>query len=486
MKMPRIGITCFTLTAAAVALMAPATPANANFLEGLGEGMGQAGGEKIIECMFGGCQQQQPKTRGTPRAQAQPWSAKRQQRAAVQSALNDFGFPVGSADGVYGRNTSNGMRQYQSSMGYPMTGNLNPFEEQTLLRAHQSFTSGMHNSAYPGLFQREGMQGLLRAHADPNYYASNYGNGSNQNQGGFAGNQGNAGNGWNQGNFGNNGNVGNNGNFGNNGNGQLVNHDGNGSILRDNNQGNNGFALGDGGLAPLVPLEQIGEVASSMQDHCDITKLSTQTNGGQILATSMTNPDQALSEHFCDARTYLMSNVANILSSARATEEQLVQSCKSIATEMKPVMSSISSKGPEVANAEANGIVGSLGLSDPAAAAQYGEVCIGLGYRGNDSDMAFAGALMLTSAGRAPFAEMVGHHVRNGFGTAVNRKAANAWYQMGLDALASNQPPAVLPSQTIQRSAIIRAAVDAESNQAQVNTQPSVVPVTKQLIVPLE
>ena len=129
-------------------------------------------------------------------------------------------------------------------------------------------------------------------------------------------------------------------------------------------------------------------------------------------------------------------------------------------------MASLSSKGSAAVIAETTGIAGSLGLNDPAAVADYGELCLGLGYRSNDSEMALAGALLVTSAGRAPYAEMVGHHVREGFGTTANTSGAKEWYSMGLDALDNNQPPAVLPSQTIQRTATIRAAVLAENQQA--------------------
>lgn len=109
----------------------------------------------------------------------------------------------------------------------------------------------------------------------------------------------------------------------------------------------------------------------------------------------------------------------------------------------------------------------------------------GLGYRGNNSEIALAGALMLVGAGRAPYAEMVGHHLRNGFGASENVDVANAWYSIGLDALASNQPPAVLPSQTIQRTAIIRAAVEADIQRADLGGA-TMVPVNNVVLPPVQ
>lgn len=445
------------IMAAGVAVSMPLEPLHAqNFGNGLGQGLGEAFGNAIGDCLTGrrNCGQNNP----TPRPQTtvrqrapQPWSAARQQRASVQKALNDFGYPVGSADGVYGNNTARGMGQYQAAMGFPVTGSLNSWEEQALLNAHNSFKTGMHNSAYPGLFQNEGVAGLMRAHADPNYYNQRYGN-NTQPQ---IANQ----------------PIPNN-------TGELVSNQPNQPALPQP-----GIVEQPNSVAPAVlpSIGKIGEVSASMQDHCDIVKLATQTNGGQITADAMVDPDQALGEQFCDARTFLMGRVQNVLGTARATEQELTAACGQIATNMAPLMSAVGTKAPETIAAEASGISGSLGLNDPAAAAEYGEVCIGLGYRTNDSDMALAGAVMLAGAGRMPFAEMIGHHVRQGFGTATNSQAAATWYNLGLDALANNQAPAVLPSQTIQRSAIIRAAVDAVDNPVLVGQQPP----QGQLLAPL-
>ncbi len=462
--MKKLGLGKNWLVAATVAgLATTAAPVSAQSLgDAFVKGFGESLGNRVGDCVTGraNCNGKR-RTVTTNRApSSQVWSPARQQRASVQRALNDFGYPVGSPDGVYGGNTRRGMSQYQAGMGLPVTGQLNPWEEQALLQAHNSYTTGMHNSTYPGLYQSEGLRGLARAAMDPNYY-----------------------NNWRA----------------NNNQGIPQNHGGNEPVWVNNNPqqtqptqnfGNAprsvGFQDSDQGLAPigqqagLAPIGQIGEVEASMQDHCDIVKLATQTNGGQILANSMTNPDQALSEQFCDARTFLMGRVQNVLGSSRATEEQLIASCEQIAGKMQPVMDALATKAPEAINAQASGISGSLGLTSPAQAAEYGEVCIGLGYRSNDADMALAGAVMLTGAGRTPYSEMVGHHVREGFGTAGNSQVATSWYNLGLDALANNEAPAVLPNQTIQRAAIIRSAVSGDRT-AQGGNQPAQQP----LLVPL-
>ena len=137
----------------------------------LGVGVGVIGTCAVT----GACKRKQQTTRRAPQ-KSQAWSPARQERASVQRALNDFGFPVGSADGVYGGKTRAGVSQYQAYMGYPPTGELLPYQQQQLLSAHGQLQNGTANTYYPGLVQAEGPGGLLKATADPNYYASRYGN----------------------------------------------------------------------------------------------------------------------------------------------------------------------------------------------------------------------------------------------------------------------------------------------------------------------
>jgi hypothetical protein len=75
--------------------------------------------------------------------------------------------------------------------------------------------------------------------------------------------------------------------------------------------------------------------------------------------------------------------------------------------------------------------------------------------------------------------------VREGFGTPADEGAARAWYEAGLAALARNEPPAVLPSQTIQRTAIIRSAINAGAQQAAAPAAPTIEPVVNRAIAPL-
>lgn len=54
-------------------------------------------------------------------------------RRAIQSALNEAGYDVGFADGVWGKRTRSGLQAWQASSGLPETGYLNTFSHQRLM-----------------------------------------------------------------------------------------------------------------------------------------------------------------------------------------------------------------------------------------------------------------------------------------------------------------------------------------------------------------
>ena len=101
-----------------------------------------------------------------------------------------------------------------------------------------------------------------------------------------------------------------------------------------------------------------------------------------------------------------------------------------------------------------------LGLDDPATAEVYGQICLGMGYRQDNAEMALAGALILVASGKAPYGELVGHHVREGFGVAANATASKPWYESAVTALEQGQPPVFEPSTTTERVMVIRKAIE--------------------------
>lgn len=108
-------------------------------------------------------------------------SAQREENRAVQTALNHFGWNVGTADGVLGRRSREGVTQYQVFSGFAGTGRLTDFERNILVTAHQRAIMGGPQVAQTVSSHPQGMRGLLLVVRDemsgrsPARSAGNYG-----------------------------------------------------------------------------------------------------------------------------------------------------------------------------------------------------------------------------------------------------------------------------------------------------------------------
>src|SRR6056297_2977863 len=112
--------------AASVAL--PAGRAAADFADGL---VGGLVGGIIVNESAKARERKRTTTTTTRRVYRAPANTvQRQQVRETQTALNYFGFPAGTPDGVRGRNTRNAVSQFQGHMSYPVTGRLAEYERQ--------------------------------------------------------------------------------------------------------------------------------------------------------------------------------------------------------------------------------------------------------------------------------------------------------------------------------------------------------------------
>lgn len=114
-----------------------ATPAAANddFVKGL---MGAMIGAAIANSASGGNQggTTQRSSSGKSSASSGMSAETRASNKAVQEALNAFGFDVGAPDGVLGRRSQAAISQLQACIGRPITGALDPFEDQFLKNSY--------------------------------------------------------------------------------------------------------------------------------------------------------------------------------------------------------------------------------------------------------------------------------------------------------------------------------------------------------------
>ncbi|MEH6359505.1 MAG: peptidoglycan-binding domain-containing protein [Amylibacter sp.] len=67
----------------------------------------------------------------------------RESNQQVQQALNHFGYPVGSADGILGKRSRTGIAKYQKSKGYDATGTLTNAQRPELIASWRQSVSGI-------------------------------------------------------------------------------------------------------------------------------------------------------------------------------------------------------------------------------------------------------------------------------------------------------------------------------------------------------
>lgn len=119
----------------------------------------------IIGGAIGSSQGQRVRPRSPQPASAATLS-QRQQNREVQTALNHFGFNVGTPDGSIGPRSRAGISQYQSYLDFPATGQLTEFERSVLITAYQRAQFGGPQVMRIVNTHRDGQRGLLSAVRD--------------------------------------------------------------------------------------------------------------------------------------------------------------------------------------------------------------------------------------------------------------------------------------------------------------------------------
>ncbi|WP_138469527.1 peptidoglycan-binding domain-containing protein [Poseidonocella sp. HB161398] len=380
----------------------------------------------------GKCTRNKPAPTTTSRAAPKPSgisSAQRTENKSVQQALNGFGFNVGTPDGALGPKSRAGISSYQAYMGYNPTGYLDDYQRGVLIESYNRMNAG-GGAAYPQVVASEGTKGLLKAFNDPNYPPRT----------------------------------------------TAVTAPVPPAVAppvapppvaqAQAPQVQPTLPSVTQAAAKTLPaLPALTPASASMSERCEVVQLMTQTNQGPILAASMTDRNQALSEQFCGARSVSITAGQSTADTYQLAPEAIAQSCTLVEETMAPVMAKLQTGAPADLAAEAKALSAKL-APDAETAAAFGKVCIGAGYREDAPETALSGALMMVGAGLGPYGELVGHHLREGFGTAQNEKQAELWYVEAMTALEQNQQPAFLPSSSGERMAVIRSALMLDSEEA--------------------
>jgi peptidoglycan hydrolase-like protein with peptidoglycan-binding domain len=345
----------------------------------------------------------------------------REQNRQVQTALNYFGFPAGAPDGVLGVNSRAAIGQYQAFVGYPPTGVLSEYERAFLVSSYERALVGGPQAAQIMASSGQGSRGLLTA--------------------------------WRQ--------------------EQL------------------GYppAAGAAPVTAAVPLAAVpqpaapapapvaepaqpvavaapmpaddvpatepepagmlpsflpgGAAAASIDSYCNRVNLATSTNGGFVTVAAMVDPAQALGEQFCLARTYAIEQGDSLAGTVQGfSMAEMETQCDAFAPSMTGYQARLAAQDPAEVRAALHEFVSSTG----APAAQMSgsaRICLGIGYRSDDAEVALASALVLVGLGEEAYGELLGHHLMNGFATSKRSDRGLEWLGAAAQALSAGANPLV-------------------------------------------
>lgn len=350
-----------------------------------------------------------------------------QEGRQIQASLNYFGFNAGTVDGQLGRKTRNAVSQYQAYLGYPITGQLSPFEQSLLINSWTRAQAGGASVNQQIATNVDGTRGLLKT-----FRAEMAGQPAAQSPTVLAATP----------------------------QPQVV------------PQATTAVVAGTTALAAAAaPAASTGlpnflgaGTQASLASHCNTVSLVTNTNGGFVTLAGMTDPNTALNEQFCLARTYAIAESEEMVSRISGfTPDQIAAQCAGFGPALKDHVVALAVKPREAVTADVGNFIISTGMA-PAQLAATAKICMGVGYRTDNMDVAVGSAMILFSLGEQVYGELMGHHLSQGFGPGRNVANAASWYQAGLAALDAGATPVFNPGQP-ERTELLRRA-SAQMNGA--------------------
>lgn len=344
-------------------------------------------------------------------------SAQRQENREVQSALNYFGYNAGTVDGSLGRRSRSAIAQYQADMGFVSDGYLDQHEIGFLLTSHQRALASGHVAPYNQILASQGQAGLLRT-----YRNEQLGIQTPQSV-------------------------------------QTVQPQTHMALAPQPQVTGQGTVMARADTAAALPNFGFAQQGpKSVNAHCNEVNLLTTSNGGPSRPGQIREPVFALNEQFCQARSQAMVEASQIeVTIPNMTAVQVEQQCAGLTQAMAPQMVGIESKAPSEVVASTSVFLQNSGQPMPSLISG-GKVCLGVGYRTDDAEMALASATLLASAGQLGYGEIVSHQLRQGFGAPIGMARAGEWMRLALNAAQSGS--GVL-GQTPERIAVLSQASTA-------------------------
>ncbi|MBW6416864.1 peptidoglycan-binding domain-containing protein [Celeribacter sp. PS-C1] len=396
------------------------------------------GGDFIAGAVIGGllgAASQQQKKQTTATRTYRPRLPSTQEGKEIQASLNYFGFNAGSVDGQLGQKTRNAVSSYQAYLGYPVTGQLTPFEQELLISSYNRAQAGGMQTSQLVAASPDGTRGLLKQ------YRSEMASGGATMAGA-----------------------------------PMMTAPGTTVVV------NPVMPQGQGTIAAAAPAPTAPAASGSMPafaaaqpeggampnfmgngatvslaSHCNKVSLMTNTNGGFVTEASMSDPNQALNEQFCLARTYAISKGEDMISKVQGfTLEQIAQQCQGFAPTMSSQVAALSIQPRDQVLTDTSAFVLNSGMS-PAQLASTAKICLSVGYRTDDMDVALASSLLLVALGERAYGELLGHHLSQGVGVTRRPDLAQAWYGDSLSAIDAGMPAVFAPGQP-ERQGLLRKA----------------------------
>ncbi len=419
-------------TASLAALMgfAPAPPVQADAGDALaGALVGGFIGHAIANDQNRRRQQQTTVRRSTRSSQSSISSAQRAANKEVQTALNYFGYPVGAVDGALGSRSRGAISQYQVLIGYPPTGQLTDYERTILTSAYHRAVAGGPMVAQTVSTHPQGLRGMILTQRDE-----------------MAG---------------------------------IVTQ----PVAAPMMPMAAPAMPVPAATAPAMPAPALpslpvlaaepepetepaaptlpsflgnGATMVSLASKCNTVGLTTNSNGGYTTVGAMTDPGFALAEQFCLARSSAIASGEQMSAQvAGFTPQQISEQCAAFGPVLKDHVAALSLKPRDEVLQGVSGFVQTSGMA-PAQLTGTAKICLGVGYASDSMDVAIGSALMLTALGQKGYAELLGHHLSQGFGAATRPDLALDWYEMGLTATQAGGT--VFAPNMPDRSEVIRKA----------------------------
>ncbi len=421
-----------TMACAAVALMA--APATQGKADDVGAFIGGAIIGGVVGHQIGKNQAKQKrvvkKRYVTTTKKPSVSSAVRAERREIQSALNYFGFPAGTPDGVLGPKSKAAISSYQAHLNYPATGQLTEYEKDFLLTSYRRALAGGALTTQQIAANPLGPKGLL-----DQYRAEAAGTTTTLAVAPTV---------------------------------VTIAPQPQPKVLQVQPQ-----AVASTGTAPALPNFLSSTNSLSLASHCNQVGLLTTSNGGFATEATLVDANFALNEQFCLARTYAISLGEKAASQITGfTPQQIEAQCTGFAPLLKDHVSALSTKPKDAVLLDVANFAGSTGQTAEQLAGTA-SICLSVGYRIDNMDVAAGSALLLAALGQPAYGELLGHHLAHGFGMSKSVPQAMPWYEMALNALETGQPAVFNPGDPTRTALLRRATANLNGAPASPQVQPA-------------